>query len=98
MFIEKTHICVYIHIQIYVYIYIYVNVYMCTLNSSFIRDAHQTNLPDSSQDLEDGWAGYFLSAESADGHEVKCSFITDDGYFESARVAAARRVEQFSKN
>jgi len=39
------------------------------------------------EDLEDGWAGYFLYAESADGHQERCSFITDDGYFESARVA-----------
>ncbi|CAL1164545.1 unnamed protein product [Cladocopium goreaui] len=39
------------------------------------------------EDLEDGWAGYFLYAESTDGREERCSFITDDGYFESARVA-----------
>lgn len=37
--------------------------------------------------MADSWAGYFLHAESTDGHEEKCSFITGDGYFESARVA-----------
>eukprot|EP00439_Symbiodinium_sp_Y106_P000383 s1805_g1.t1 len=33
------------------------------------------------------WTGYFLHAESVDGHQARCSIIAADGYFESARVA-----------
>jgi len=38
-------------------------------------------------ELDDAWVGYFLWAESEKGHEVKCSFVGKDGYFETARVA-----------
>merc|ERR1719232_1901604 len=45
-------------------------------------------------DLSDAWSGFFLQAESANGHEVKCSFVGADGYYETSRVAieAARTL------
>lgn len=39
------------------------------------------------EDLDDAWVGYFLWCESEKGHELKCSFVGRDGYFETARVA-----------
>merc|ERR1719362_683671 len=39
------------------------------------------------EDLADGWAGYFLQAETVTGNEAKCSFVGADGYYETARVA-----------
>jgi len=39
------------------------------------------------EDLSDAWTGFFLSAESANGNQVKCSFVGADGYFETSRVA-----------
>ncbi|CAJ1432328.1 unnamed protein product [Effrenium voratum] len=39
------------------------------------------------EDMSNTWTGYFLHAESVDGHQDKCSFIASDGYFESARIA-----------
>lgn len=39
------------------------------------------------EELDDAWTGYFMWAETANGHEVKCSFVGRDGYIETARVA-----------
>eukprot|EP00931_Biecheleriopsis_adriatica_P077687 TRINITY_DN5119_c0_g1_i3.p1 TRINITY_DN5119_c0_g1~~TRINITY_DN5119_c0_g1_i3.p1 ORF type:complete len:533 (+),score=130.03 TRINITY_DN5119_c0_g1_i3:75-1673(+) len=39
------------------------------------------------EELDDAWVGWFLWAESAKGHEVKCDFVGRDGYFETARIA-----------
>eukprot|EP00929_Paragymnodinium_shiwhaense_P062369 TRINITY_DN31141_c0_g1_i1.p1 TRINITY_DN31141_c0_g1~~TRINITY_DN31141_c0_g1_i1.p1 ORF type:complete len:561 (-),score=128.92 TRINITY_DN31141_c0_g1_i1:152-1696(-) len=39
------------------------------------------------EELESAWVGYFLHCESENGHEVKCSFVGRDGYFETARIA-----------
>lgn len=39
------------------------------------------------EELEDAWTGFFLWAETEKGHEVKCSFVGRDAYFETARVA-----------
>jgi len=41
----------------------------------------------SLEDLDDAWIGIFMWAQSEKGHELKCSFIGRDGYFETARVA-----------
>lgn len=37
--------------------------------------------------LSDAWTGFFLHAESTNGHELDCSFVAADGYFETARMA-----------
>jgi len=39
------------------------------------------------EELSDAWSGFFLAAESANGQEVKCSFVGADGYYETSRVA-----------
>jgi len=42
----------------------------------------------SLEELGDAWTGYFLWAESdGGGHEVRCSFVGRDSYFETARLA-----------
>lgn len=53
----------------------------------------------SLEDMAGSWAGFFLHAESMDGHQEKCSFITRDGYFEAARVAIETALTlRFDKN
>jgi len=39
------------------------------------------------EDLGDAWSGQVTWAQSTSGHEVRCSFIGGDGYFETARMA-----------
>merc|ERR550525_904927 len=39
------------------------------------------------EDLSDAWSGFFLSGESVNGNQAKCSFVGADGYFETCRVA-----------
>jgi short subunit dehydrogenase-like uncharacterized protein len=39
------------------------------------------------EDLDDAWIGNFSWAQTTGGHEIKCSFVGRDGYFETARVA-----------
>jgi len=39
------------------------------------------------EELEDAWTGYFLLAESEGDHEIRCSFVGRDSYFETARLA-----------
>jgi len=41
----------------------------------------------SLEDMSDAWTGFFLHAESTAGNEVRCSFVGNDGYFETSRVA-----------
>jgi len=39
------------------------------------------------EDMSDAWSAFFLHAESANGHQAKCSFVGADNYFETARMA-----------
>jgi len=39
------------------------------------------------EDMSDVWSGFFLHADSVNGHQVKCSFVGADNYYETARMA-----------